>query len=292
MRYRNIHCVIWNDDKFPFVSDDCQLVFFHLMTTPLSTPFGLFKASLSALAAEKRWSEERYTKGYREGYAKGFLKYDEKHLLMYLPKFLKYNPPDNPNVLTSWFWIYNELPDSPLKDEFNQALKELVEGYGKGFRERYTKLFGKGIGNGIGNGIRKNTASSYISISTKEESVRETKTPIITPERFKEWFNILKTIPEYPFNEKLDFEFLSEKEKDFPKIDITSLLKAWKIYIGDAPFKKNARHRSQLHNQFELAVKYNKHLRADIGHMDDYETNNAFDKIKKDRIEFERSQSE
>ena len=52
MRYRLIHCSIWNDQKFPFCSDDCQLVFLHLLTTPYSTPFGLFKIPLAALAEE------------------------------------------------------------------------------------------------------------------------------------------------------------------------------------------------------------------------------------------------
>ena len=25
-RYRKVHCLIWGDDKFPFISDDAQLV--------------------------------------------------------------------------------------------------------------------------------------------------------------------------------------------------------------------------------------------------------------------------
>jgi hypothetical protein len=101
-RYRNIHCMIWNDDKFPFASDDCQLVFFHLLTTPFGTPFGLFKASVSMLADEKRWSKQRYEKAFREGLAKGFFKYDERHLVVFLPKFVKYNQPQNANVIINW----------------------------------------------------------------------------------------------------------------------------------------------------------------------------------------------
>ena len=75
-RYRVIHCLVWNDDKFPFVSDDCQLIFFHLLTTPLSTPFGCYKASLQALAAEKRWPVERYRQAFQEAFREGFVKHD------------------------------------------------------------------------------------------------------------------------------------------------------------------------------------------------------------------------
>ena len=44
-RYRNIRCLIWNDDKFPFVSDDCQLVWFHAYTYPHSNGLGIYMAS-------------------------------------------------------------------------------------------------------------------------------------------------------------------------------------------------------------------------------------------------------
>lgn len=145
-RYRNIHCLIWNDDKFPFVSDDCQLVFFHLLTTPLSTPFGLYKASIEALAKEKRWPVKRYLKAFREAFGKPFVKYDERHLVVFIPHFLKYNPPNNPNVLKSWAPTYREIPDCDLKAEFYQELRSFAEKeakIGKAFREVFTKAFGE-----------------------------------------------------------------------------------------------------------------------------------------------------
>lgn len=144
-RYRQVHCCIWNDDKFPFVSDDAKLVFFHLLTTPFGTPFGLFKASIGALADEIRWTRERYSKAFREAFAKGFVKHDERHLLILIPHFLKYNPPGNPNVLISWSKLFYELPDSKLKLEWNETLKGLLEAFGKGFAEAYAKAFAKGM---------------------------------------------------------------------------------------------------------------------------------------------------
>jgi hypothetical protein len=142
-RYRQIYCLIWNDDKFPFVSDDCQLLFVHLLTTPFSTPFGLYKASLEALAAEKRWPLPRYKKAFREAFQKGFAKYDDRHQVVYLPQFLKHNKPNNPNVLKAWWSIYEEIPPSPLKDEFFQSIKALVEGFGKAFQEAFAEAWRK-----------------------------------------------------------------------------------------------------------------------------------------------------
>src|SRR3990172_11206847 len=127
-RYRNIHCLIWNDDKFPFLSDDCQLVFFHILTTPLSTPFGLFKASTEALASEKRWPLKRYMKAFREGIAHALFKYDERHHVVLIPKFLKYNKPQSINAVKSWRRISDEIPPSHLKNEWYQIFKGIPEG--------------------------------------------------------------------------------------------------------------------------------------------------------------------
>lgn len=140
-RYRNVHCLIWNDDKFPFVSDDCQLVFFHLLTTPFGTPFGMYKASISMLADEKRWPKQRYQKAFTEGLEKGFWKYDERNLVVLIPKFVKYNQPQSVNVIVSWKRIFDELPPSPLKNEWIQIVRGLLEG----FREAFDKAFGKAM---------------------------------------------------------------------------------------------------------------------------------------------------
>lgn len=142
-RYRSIHCLIWNDDKFPFATDQCQLVFFHILTTPMSTPFGLYKASVEALAAEKRWDVKAYRKAFEEAFRAGFVKYDERAQVILIPNFLKYNPPNNPNVLKAWANIYEEIPKSPLKDEFFQSLKAFLEDLGEGFDKAFAKAWRK-----------------------------------------------------------------------------------------------------------------------------------------------------
>jgi hypothetical protein len=155
-RYRNVHCLIWNDDKFPFVSDDCQLLWFHLNTTPLTGPIGIYKATLEGLAAEKRWTLPRYKKAFAEGLAKGFWKYDERFHVIFFPKFFKHNKPENPNVLRSWIKFYAEVPNSGLKDESVQSLKDFAEGWGEPFMKTLTNLTlnlpetGTGTGTGTG----------------------------------------------------------------------------------------------------------------------------------------------
>ena len=153
-RYRPICCLIWNDDKFPFASDDCQLVWFHLFTNPMSSPLGIYKASLAGLAEEKRWPLKRYLKAFQEAFAKGFVEHDPNARLVYFPKFFKEgyaNRPPNPNVLKNWGKIFHELPESPLKVKCYQRLKALAEGLGEGFKEAFRKGFGEGLPKGYAN---------------------------------------------------------------------------------------------------------------------------------------------
>ena len=133
-RYRTVHCLIWNDDKFPFISDRCQLLWFHLRTTPMSNPLGCYKASLEGLAAEKRWPLKRYAETFQEGLDKGFWRYNERFHVVYFPNHFKYNRPENPNVLKGWLKGWAEIPDCDLKAECLQQLKSFAEGWDKAFR--------------------------------------------------------------------------------------------------------------------------------------------------------------
>ena len=165
-RYRTIHCLVWNDDKFPFVSDDCQLVFFHVLTTPMGSAFGLFKAGMAALAEEKRWDVKRYREGFTEGFRNGFFEYDETTRTVFIPNFLKHNPPVNPNVVTGWIDQLREIPDSNMKSKFIQSLSLICETLPKGFAE----AFRKGLGNGMAN--------------QEQEQEQELKKPPFSPPPF------------------------------------------------------------------------------------------------------------
>jgi hypothetical protein len=141
-RYRKVQVSIWNDDKFPFLDSDSQLVFFHLLTTPLSNSIGIFKISDKALSAELRMQFRRYKKAFEILEKIGMVQYDDTAQLIYLPKFLRHNPPDNPNVITAWANLFNELPKSILKTKYFNELYLFVEKLGKGFRERFKECFG------------------------------------------------------------------------------------------------------------------------------------------------------
>jgi hypothetical protein len=131
------------------------LVWFHIFTHPLSTPFGLVPHSIAGLAADLnrngKWLLERYTKAFHEGLANGFMEYDEKALLIYFPKYFSpdnaQNYPANPNVVKGWVKWLMSMPESPLKDKCYQDFKSLTEGLGEPFRKAFMNASLNGIGN-------------------------------------------------------------------------------------------------------------------------------------------------
>ena len=215
-RYRIIHCLIWNDDRFPYASDHCQLVFFHLLTTPFSSPFGLYKASLEALAAEKRWDVKTYRAGLNEASVHGFVEYDEHAHVIFIPNFIKYNPPANPNVLKHWLGQFEEIPNSPLKQKFYQALEAFTEAYGKGLGQAFQDVWTKGS-------PKQDEEQGITSHVKVVDTMPQTTAlvPVLTPEELMALYN--ETIPVGHPRVKVLSKARQEKVrkmlKQFPSLD-------------------------------------------------------------------------
>ena len=73
--------------------------------------------------------------------------FDSKACFLSLPKFVKYNRPESPNVIKAWAGALDLLPECRLKSELIQNVKDLVEGLGEGFQKAFAEAFPKGIGN-------------------------------------------------------------------------------------------------------------------------------------------------
>jgi hypothetical protein len=150
-RFRKIAPRIWNDAKFREVSDDAKLIFFLLLTHPHMTALGAMRATEAGLAAELGWFEERFHRSFAELLQRGMALYDERAAMIWLPNFLKYNSPENPNVVKSWQGSLDLLPECDLKAQVIHAcrrrLETLPEGFAEGFTEGFAKPFRKSTPN-------------------------------------------------------------------------------------------------------------------------------------------------
>ncbi|MCA8996745.1 MAG: hypothetical protein KDA80_07165 [Planctomycetaceae bacterium] len=146
-RYRKVDPRIWNDAKFSSLGDRAKFVFLMILTHPHLTSLGAMRATIPGLAAELGWSVEAFGEAFREVTEKGLVEHDEKASFVGLPKYLKYNGPESPNVVKSWENAVDLIPECELKHQLFQRVKAFVEGKSKGFGEALPEAFRKSSGN-------------------------------------------------------------------------------------------------------------------------------------------------
>lgn len=144
-RYRKVDPRIWNDAKFRDLSNNGKLVFFMLLTHPSMTAFGAMRASIPGLAAEMGWQLEAFREAFREALSKAMAEHDEKACLVALPRFMKYNPPESPNVVKAWIHAVDMLPECSLKTVVLQRAEAFAQGMSQAFQKAYKEAFPIGL---------------------------------------------------------------------------------------------------------------------------------------------------
>lgn len=160
--YGRVHSAIWSSPDFLQVSDDAKLLALYLLTSHHATFLGAFRLPNGYVCADLGWPEERVSKGLGELFRNGFCNRCETTNWLWIRRFLKWNPPENPNQWTftvkqveqipggcSWKADFIEFlidlfaerrPEKPNPFErVTQTVSKQREGEGKGKRE------GKGL---------------------------------------------------------------------------------------------------------------------------------------------------
>lgn len=148
--YRKIDVRVWNDARFMSLSMEGKLAWFMLLTHPMMTSLGAIRATPDGLASELSFGAEAFREAFREAlwdiFDKGMADYDPKANLIALPNFLKYNKPENPNVVKAWAGAAEMLPECELKDLTIQRSIAFAGDLGKSFKEATQKAFPKAYG--------------------------------------------------------------------------------------------------------------------------------------------------
>lgn len=158
-RYRKIDPRIWNDEKFASLSHEGQRAFLFILTHPSMTSLGAFRATKEGIEAELGIDTKGFAQPFQELLSKGLIKYDESCFLVFAPNFLKYNQPENPNVVKGWAGCLDLLPECPLLAEVLQRAKSCASANSKTSKafseslgrvtetlsERYAKQLSKGL---------------------------------------------------------------------------------------------------------------------------------------------------
>lgn len=176
-RYRKIDVRIWNDRKFRELDDNAKLAFLLLLTHPDTNQLGFIRSRSVSLAFDLGWQSDAMSNAIQTLCQKGMLMVDERAGLMFLPNFLKYNPPNGVNGAKSWAGLLDLVPECDLRDQALIRLKHLIDRLPEGSREGIPKDIMDAIQDAIRNG---NPQPSRIQEQEQEQDINKN----LSDERF------------------------------------------------------------------------------------------------------------
>lgn len=133
-RYRKIDTRIWNDRKFRELDDKSKLAFFLVLTHPDTNQLGMLRSRSVALAMELGWHPDAMSDAILTLCRMGMLMVDDKAGFIFIPNFLKYNPPNGPNAVKGWSGLIDLMPECDLLSRALIHLKPTIFGLSEGVR--------------------------------------------------------------------------------------------------------------------------------------------------------------
>lgn len=109
--YGKIHSSFWTSNDIRSMSEDGRTLAAYVLTSPHSNMLGCFRIPPAYVSDDLNWSMERVTKGFAELFAKGFATLSEGSNWLVIHKFLKWNQPENPNVVKAAEKLFDQIPD-------------------------------------------------------------------------------------------------------------------------------------------------------------------------------------
>ena len=183
-RYRKIDIRIWNDRKFRELDDKAKLAFFLVLTHPDTNQLGMLRSRSVALAMELGWHPDVMSDAILMLCQMGMLMVDDKAGFIFIPNFLKYNPPNGPNAVKGWEGLLDQMPECDLLDHAISSLKPFVDGLSEGLRNAIPNDIKDAMSNAMSNDIKdapriqeQEQEQEYIStnVDKKEKNKKEKK---------------------------------------------------------------------------------------------------------------------
>jgi hypothetical protein len=186
-RYSKIDRRMWADEKFRRLNapQPCgQALFIYLLTNPfVGVVPGLYSAGAAMLAEALQWNIEAFRDSFQELLREGLVKADFEARLLWIPNAIRYNQPENPNVVKGWQCAWDELPECVLKREAWESLRENLSDRGNdwvvAFVSSCPEPSAKGSAKGMPKGLRKGSAKGMANQEQEQEQEQEKEQPAL-----------------------------------------------------------------------------------------------------------------
>ena len=182
MIYTRIYDAFWSDKDIQALDDSSKLLYLYTITCKHRNILGFYELPLGYICNDLKWRQETVSKRLSNLSERVFIRYDGDSNYILIPKFLVWNPLENPNQETSAVKKVLELPLIPLLVEFRKAIETLSKPFPNLF-ETVSK---------------QETEYRRRNSTQKEETEGEGNVPPIPPKRpYSEFQNVMLFDEEY-----------------------------------------------------------------------------------------------
>lgn len=179
-RYRKIDTRIWNDRKFRELDDKSKLAFFLVLSHPDTNQLGMLRSRSVALAMELGWHPDVMSDAILTLCRMDMLMVDDKAGFIFIPNFLKYNPPNGPNAVKGWAGLIDLMPECDLLSRALVYLKPTIFGLSEGVRSAIPDDVKNAILHAIKDGITDDKKMpSRIQEQEQEQDISITSNDVI-----------------------------------------------------------------------------------------------------------------
>src|SRR5690242_1199320 len=124
-RYRKVDPRFWRDEKVIKLSTEEKAVALYVLTGQCNR-IGCFSFSRALAAEDLNMELETFVECFANVLKALNWEYDENCRVLYLPRFWRYNNPENENNVVGNLKDLDELPDSALVVKFTENLEFLA----------------------------------------------------------------------------------------------------------------------------------------------------------------------
>lgn len=137
LKYFRLSPRIWEQEW----SESAKTLAIYLLCNRHRNTEGLYRLPKAYILGDLGWARERLAEPFAELLEAGFIEYDDKTSVVFVAKALRWQPPDNPNQRKHAVKLLQQLPETPLFDEFLRAAEEYAPDFAEQLRERMPERF-------------------------------------------------------------------------------------------------------------------------------------------------------
>ncbi len=139
---RDAYQAIWRDPRFRGLTSRAKLAFMMIVTGPHIEPCttGLYWWQCQVLCRDLGFKKNDADAAARELVGAGLIHYDDVYRCLYVPMMLDIDRPRSPKNISGWARNMHMLPESLLRNQWIDQLREHCEERGGSFQEWYHRL--------------------------------------------------------------------------------------------------------------------------------------------------------